>query len=105
LPSEDEIRNYGLRHLISREKLAESQKKDTTGRMVSMFKQGLTDILFSTKCARGVDFPGNICRSIVFSKYPNPNARDPFMYPAEIKERVLLGVYHDQAERVSPENL
>ncbi len=100
LPSEDEIRNYGLRHLISREKLAESQKKDTTGRMVSMFKQGLTDILFSTKCARGVDFPGNICRSIVFSKYPNPNARDPFYVILQRSKREFFWeYYHDKAWR------
>ena len=34
--------------------------------------------LFSTKCSRGVDFPGETCNSIVFTKYPNPNVSDTF---------------------------
>ena len=42
------------------------------------FKNGETDVLFTTKCNRGVDFPGEQCRSVVFTKYPNPNVNSIF---------------------------
>ena len=45
---------------------------------VSLFKNGLNDTLFTTKCSRGVDFPGKMCNSIIFTKYPNPNVSDIF---------------------------
>ena len=34
--------------------------------------------MYSTKCNRGVDFPGDICNSIIFTKYPNPNISSLF---------------------------
>lgn len=64
--------------IISSEELRKSQREDKTGMQISLFKQGLKDILFSTKCARGVDFPGETCNSIIFTKYPNPNVKDTF---------------------------
>ena len=36
------------------------------------------EILFSTKASRGIDFPGDECNSIIFTKYPNPNVQDTF---------------------------
>jgi Rad3-related DNA helicase len=27
---------------------------------------------------RGIDFPGNMCNSVIFTKYPNPNISDTF---------------------------
>jgi Rad3-related DNA helicase len=54
------------------------QNEDKTGEAISKFKQGKFDKLFSTKCSRGVDFPGPICNSIVFTKYPNPNVKGTF---------------------------
>ena len=78
LPNNEEVDNFFLKNLKSREKFIESQEKDKTGRLVSDFKKKLFDILYSTKCSRGVDFPGNSCRSMVFTKYPNPNPNDVF---------------------------
>lgn len=78
LPSEQELEEFDIDNLISREKLKEVQDEDKTGKMVARFKQGQIDVLFSTRCARGIDFPGEQCNSIVFTKYPNPNVQDSF---------------------------
>ena len=78
LPSQDEIEEYKLEHLISRDEFRETQNEDKEGRLVEDFKKGLNDIFFTTRCARGVDFPGKECCSIIFTKYPNPNPEDAF---------------------------
>jgi len=77
LPSEDEIRNTGLKNVISREKLKDIQD-DRINENVARFKKKEINILFSTKCTRGVDFPGDQCNSIIFTKYPNPDVQSPF---------------------------
>ena len=78
LPTEQEIMELGLNELISGERLMALQADDKTGRLISMFKSKLSDVLFTTKCSRGVDFPGDICNSVVFTKYPNPNVKGTF---------------------------
>lgn len=78
LPSEQEIKEFRINNLLSREKLKEIQTNDKTGELVDSFKKGEMNVLFSTKCARGIDFPGEQCNSIVFTKYPNPNVKDAF---------------------------
>ncbi len=78
LPSEQEIKEFKLNKLISKEKIKQVQTDDKTGKLVDSFKSGEIDILFSTRCARGIDFPGEQCNSIVFTKYPNPNVQDAF---------------------------
>jgi len=78
LPSEEEISKFSLNGLRSREKLIELQKSDKTGKLISEFKKKSSDILYSTKCSRGVDFPGDSCCSVLFTKYPNPNPQNTF---------------------------
>ncbi|HIG52295.1 TPA: hypothetical protein EYQ19_02685 [Candidatus Pacearchaeota archaeon] len=78
LPSEEEKLSYDLNNLMTREKLRKIQSDDKLGKNVSIFKSGLSDFLFTTKCTRGVDFPGDMCNSIIFTKYPNPNISDTF---------------------------
>ncbi len=78
MPSEKEIEEYNLKNLLSREKLKEEQNGDKNGNLVREFKHGMKDVLFSTRVSRGIDFPGKECRSIIFTKYPNPNVQDPF---------------------------
>jgi len=78
LPTEQEVGELGLRELMSRECLKALQADDKTGRLISMFKSKLSDALFTTKCSRGVDFPGDICNSVIFTKYPNPNVKGVF---------------------------
>lgn len=78
LPTEEEKAEYQLTQLTSQEQLRETQSEDKTGRIIAVFKQGLNDKLFTTKCSRGIDFPGSMCNSVVFTKYPNPNVSDTF---------------------------
>jgi len=78
MPNEKEIKDYNLKNLMSREEIKNEQNKDKEGKIVQDFKKGLKPILFSTRVSRGMEFPGNECRSIVFTKYPNPNVKDPF---------------------------
>lgn len=78
LPSEGELEEYDIDNLISREKLRELQDRDNEGELVDRFKKGQTSILFSTRASRGIDFPGEQCNSIIFTKYPNPNVKDAF---------------------------
>ncbi len=78
LPNEYEIDRYNLNYLTSRDELREKQREDKNGRDIEHFKDGKAEILFTTRCARGVDFPGEQCNSIVFTKYPNPSPEEPF---------------------------
>jgi len=68
LPNEEEIKKFILSNLLSREQLIEQQKKDKTGKLVLKFKEKLFDSLYTTKCSRGIDFPGDSCSSVVFTK-------------------------------------
>ncbi len=78
LPKEDEKIEYELGNLISKEEFISIQKNDKAEFRVSEFKQGKVPILFSTKCSRGIDFPGKTCNSVILTKYPNPNTKNIF---------------------------
>ncbi|MEX2017129.1 MAG: helicase C-terminal domain-containing protein [Candidatus Pacearchaeota archaeon] len=78
LPTEEEIASFGIKNLISSEKLKSDQKEDKEGQAILSFKKGKIKELFTTKCTRGIDFPGEMCNSIIFTKYPNPNVSDTF---------------------------
>ena len=78
LPSSSEIFELELTELISQENLRELQYEDKIGERILKFKSGVSEILFTTKCSRGIDFPGETCNSIVFTKYPNPNINGTF---------------------------
>lgn len=100
LPLEEEVNRLGIAGVMFRERMRELQKGDKTGRMVSMFKQKMIDVLFSTKCSRGVDFPGDICNSVVFTKYPNPNVKNIFWKVLEKTHRqIYWEFYKDKAYR------
>jgi len=100
LPSPDEIKEYDLNNLISKEEIRESQKADKTGHAIIEFKKGDKDKLFTTKCSRGIDFPGTECNSIVFTKYPNPNVQDAFWKILhQTKPQHYWGFYKDKARR------
>lgn len=77
LPSELEAREYNL-NIMTREKLKQLQSEDSIGSIVQKFKSGQLEILYSTKCNRGVDFPGETCNSIILTKYPYPNVKSLF---------------------------
>jgi Rad3-related DNA helicase len=77
LPCEEEKRNYCLKNIISREEIEKMQREEGE-KLIGKFKNKEIDVLFSTRASRGIDFPGDECRSIIFTKYPNPNVQDAF---------------------------
>jgi Rad3-related DNA helicase len=100
LPSIQETFDYGLRSLQPREALREHQQNDREGSRVARFKKGEHPLLFTTKCTRGVDFPGKLCNSVVFTKYPNPNPGDIFWKVLERTHKdQFWDMYRDKARR------
>ena len=100
LPNDIEIREFGLKNLISRDFLREVQEEDKEGKEIEKFKRGEKEILFTTRCARGVDFPGEQCNSIVFTKYPNPNPEEAFWkILKQTRPNEYWGFYKDKARR------
>ena len=78
LPDDYEVRKFNLKNVISRETLKSMQENENGDENIKKFKDKEIDVLFSTKCTRGIDFPGDQCNSIVFTKYPNPDVKSPF---------------------------
>lgn len=76
LPSNYEKSLYKL-DIMSREELEEQQKTEI-GEQVRRFKAKEIPILYSTKCNRGVDFPGEQCNSIILTKFPFPDVNSLF---------------------------
>ena len=100
LPSEAEVAELGIFDVMSRERLKMLQSDDKTGRLISMFKAKLSDSLFTTKCSRGVDFPGDVCNSVIFTKYPNPNVKGIFWKIFEkTHPEYYWSFYKDKARR------
>ncbi|MFH1608099.1 MAG: helicase C-terminal domain-containing protein [archaeon] len=100
LPTEQELKEFDIDNLISREKLMEIQKEDKRGLLVDRFKKKETDVLFSTRSGRGLDFPGEECNSIVFTKYPYPNVQDAFWkILSKTKPQHYWDFYKDKARR------
>ncbi|MFW6233179.1 MAG: helicase C-terminal domain-containing protein [Nanoarchaeota archaeon] len=100
LPNEEEIKNFNLKNLINKNELKEKQKQDKKGKIIMDFKKGKLDVLFSTKISRGIDFPGEQCNSIIFTKYPNPNVKDSFWKILhKTKPGHYWNFYKDKAKR------
>jgi Rad3-related DNA helicase len=100
LPSDDEKYSYEISKLTTADVLYKMQSEDKTGMSVSLFKSGLNDTLFTTKCSRGVDFPGKMCNSIIFTKFPNPNVSDIFWKILQMNHpNHYWDFYRDKARR------
>jgi Rad3-related DNA helicase len=98
LPSDVEREEFGLHNLITKEKLKELQEKGNE--QVDNFKKGKSDILFTTKCSRGIDFPGKMCNSIIITKYPYPNIQELFWkILRREKPNEYTAFYWDKARR------
>jgi Rad3-related DNA helicase len=74
LPTKEEAEKYGL-SIMTKEELKQFQEDRE---ILKKFKAGEIKILYSTKCSRGVDFPGDMCNSIVMTKYPYPDISSAF---------------------------
>jgi Rad3-related DNA helicase len=100
LPTDNEKERFELKNLKSREELIEMQREDKEGKLIESFKNGNENILFSTRASRGIDFPGDECKSIVFTKYPNPNVKDAFWrILMKNKPEHYWNFYRDKARR------
>jgi Rad3-related DNA helicase len=124
LPDKFEREKFDLKHLITREDLIELQNKDKENEIVKKFKEKRITTLFSTKCSRGVDFPGDECRTIIFTKFPNPNVQDAFwkilnrtnpkkyweFYKDKARREILQKIYRgvrfkeDEVDLMSPDS-
>lgn len=96
LPNDFERKKFGVANLITREEIFKMQE----ARHISAFKNGEVDLLFTTKCSRGVDFPGEQCNSIVVTKYPYPNIQGLFwQILKKEKPNHFMRFYLDKANR------
>lgn len=99
LPTLEETYKHNL-NLMSQEQLRDLQSRDKDNKLAAIFKKGLNDLLFTTKCSRGVDFPGETCNSIVFTKFPNPNPRELFWkILQQTHASYFWDLYRDKAQR------
>ena len=73
LPDDKEKYMYELDNLPTQNEVMNQQLADPLGERIRAFKNKEFDILFTTKCNRGVDFPGDRCNSIIISRFPYPN--------------------------------
>ena len=98
LPSEEENQKLMLDNLITQERLKEIQSRGNTA--VNEFSNREEDILFTTKCSRGVDFAGDKCNSIIVTRFPYPNIQGLFwkILKKEQPEK-FMEFYMDKARR------
>ena len=98
LPTEEENTKMKFDNLITQERLREIQLRGNTA--VDEFTKGEEDILFTTKCSRGIDFAGDQCNSIVITKFPYPNIQGLFwkILKREQPEK-FMEFYMDKAKR------
>ncbi len=100
LPSKQEIEKYELENLISSSELIEQQNSDKEGLAVKAFKEGKQQILFTTRCNRGIDFPFETCNSVVITKFPYPNTQSLFWkILKKNKPEIFWEFYKDKAHR------
>lgn len=98
LPSNDENKEYKFENLITQERLKELQSRGNA--TVENFSNKEEKILFTTKCSRGVDFPGDKCDTIILTRYPYPNIKNLFwrILKKEQPEK-FMEFYIDKARR------
>jgi len=99
LPSKEEKEKCAL-DVISSKEIKLIQMKDKLGKNVIDFKAGLSEILYSTRTNRGMDFPGETCNSVIFTKYPYPNVSDVFWKVLKkTHPEIYMEFYLDKAHR------
>ena len=100
LPTKFEKQKYNLDNLPTQQEIINQQEEDPFGQRIIEFKDKKTKILFTTKCSRGIDFPGEICNSIILTRFPYPNISSIFW---KILKRTnpehFMSFYLDKANR------
>lgn len=99
LPSEREKEMYNLTETISRERILDLQRM-SNNQLIEDFKSRESDVLFTTKCSRGVDFAGDLCKSIILTKFPYPNIQGLFWKILRKEQpNKFMEFYMDKARR------
>ncbi|MFH1358632.1 MAG: helicase C-terminal domain-containing protein [archaeon] len=100
LPTEYEKQKHSLESLPTQQELIRNQNLDPRGKRVEDFKNKKTNILFTTRCSRGVDFPGDTCNSIIISRFPYPNISSLFWkILKKTNPEYFMDFYMDKAKR------
>ena len=100
LPNQLEKMNFKLDNLPTQEELIEEQQKDPLGTRVKDFRDKKFPVLFTTKCNRGIDFPGDTCNSIIVTRFPYPNISGIFWKILKRKNpQHFMSFYMDKAKR------
>src|SRR3989344_434939 len=100
LPNESEKISLNLENLPTQEQLINEQTNDPFGKRIKDFKDKKINVLFTTKCNRGIDFPGDLCNSIVITRFPYPNISEIFWKIfKKNKPSYFMSFYMDKAKR------
>jgi len=100
LPSESEKSQFNINNLPSKNELIQEQINDPRSKRVQDFKQKKIKVLFTTKCNRGADFPGDICNSIIVTRFPYPNISSLFWkILKKTNPQHFMSFYMDKARR------
>ncbi|HIH33653.1 MAG TPA: DEAD/DEAH box helicase family protein [Nanoarchaeota archaeon] len=99
LPTEAEKKRMELA-IKSREEFQEERENFKMGELLEKFKEGKISILYGTTYNRGVDLPGEMCNSIILTKYPFPAKSSLFwkIFERQDKEK-FRKFYLDTARR------
>ena len=99
LPTELEKQTLDL-VLPTQQEIKNDQKQDPTGLRIQEFKDKKFPILYTTRCNRGIDFPGDTCNSIIVSRFPYPNISALFWKIfKKTNPQNFMSFYMDKAKR------
>lgn len=100
LPTEKQKEEFSIDNIPTQQELIRQQVEDPFGQKIKDFKDGKIDIIFTTKCNRGIDFPGEICNSIIITRFPYPNISSIFWkILKKTKPNHFMSFYMDKARR------
>lgn len=99
LPTEFEKESYNL-ILPTQHEVISEQNSDPTGLRIQDFKDKKFPVLYTTRCNRGIDFPGDTCNSIIISRFPYPNISALFWkILKKTNPQHFMSFYMDKARR------
>jgi len=100
LPTEQEREQLHLYDLETQERMREMNRQFGLGQLIQKFKNKEVDILYSTTSTRGMDFPGEMCNTIILTKFPYPQVNSLFMkILKKSKPKEYDSFYFDMARR------
>ena len=99
LPTEPEKESYNL-VMPTQNEIKMEQNADPMGNRIQEFKDKKFPVLYTTRCNRGIDFPGETCNSIIISRFPYPNISSLFWkILKKTNPEHFMSFYMDKAKR------